>query len=165
MNPARLESLRATADPNSLAARSLNVTTPPFSFNSRAVHAGELPAANAIATARGLARMYAATVGEIDGVRLLEPKTVDDACREVSSGGDEVLLVPNRFGSGFVIPSSFEPMLGPSSFGHPGAGGSLAFADPDSGIAFAYVMNCMQQHFSNDPRTTILKNAVRAAIG
>jgi CubicO group peptidase (beta-lactamase class C family) len=156
--------MKAMGDPSSISYRALNVTTPPFNFNSRAVHAGELPAGNAIATARALAKLYAATIGEIDGIRLLEPETVADATREQSSGPDEVLIVGTRFGSGFFLPSAFAPLFGPSSFGHAGAGGSLAFADPDNGLAFAYVMNQMQQNLSNDPRTATLIEAVRSAV-
>ena len=153
--------LRAMADPSSLAYRALNVTEPPFNFNSRAVHAGELPAGNAIATARSLAKLYAATIGEVDGARLLEPATVTAATTEQSAGRDEVLMVDNRFGSGFFLPSEFAPLMGPRSFGHAGAGGSLAFADPDTGVGFAYVMNQMQQNLSGDPRTASLIDAVR----
>ena len=158
----RLRQLRAMSDPSSLSSRALNVTSPPFNFNSRAVHAGELPAANAIATARALAKLYAAAIGEVDGVRLLDPATVADATREQSYGPDEVLIATTRFGSGFFLPSAFAPLMGPSSFGHAGAGGSLAFADPERGVAFAYIMNQMQQNLSDDPRTTTLIDAVRA---
>jgi CubicO group peptidase (beta-lactamase class C family) len=155
--------MRAMMDPTSLSYRALNPADPTFNFNSRAVHAGELPAANAIATARALAKLYAATIGEVDGVRLLDAATVADATREQSSGPDEVLMVDNRFGSGFFLPSAFAPLMGPRSFGHAGAGGSLAFADPDRGVAFAYVMNQMQQNLSGDPRTADLIDAVRVA--
>jgi CubicO group peptidase (beta-lactamase class C family) len=163
--PERIEMLKSMASPTSLAARALNVTDPPFNFNTRAVHAGELPAANGIATARSLAKLYAATVGEVDGVRLLEPATVAEATREQSDGQDEVLVVDTRFGSGFFLPSTFAPLMGPRSFGHAGAGGSLAFADPDRGVGFGYVMNKMQQYLSGDPRTTHLIAAVEDATG
>ena len=156
--------LRTMRDPSSLAFRSQNVTTPPFNFNSPQVHAGLLPAGNAIATARSLARLYAATIGEVDGVRLLDQATVADGTKEQSSGPDEVLLVKTRFGTGFCLSSSFTPMLGPHSFGHSGSGGSLTFADPELGIAFAYVMNQMRQTFSEDPRTRSLIDAVRAVV-
>jgi CubicO group peptidase (beta-lactamase class C family) len=161
--PERLEMLEAMASPTSLAMRALNVTDPPFNFNSRAVHAGELPAANAIATARALAKLYAATIGEIDGIRLLEPATVEDATREQANGPDQVLLQDTRFGSGFFLPSPFSPLMGPRSFGHAGAGGSLAFADPERRVGFAYVMNKMQQNLSGDPRTADLIAAAKRA--
>jgi CubicO group peptidase (beta-lactamase class C family) len=73
-------------------------------------------------------------------------------------------MVEDRFGSGFMLSSGFTPMLGPSSFGHSGAGGSLAFADPESGVAFAYVMNQMQENLSGDPRTITLIDAVRRSL-
>jgi CubicO group peptidase (beta-lactamase class C family) len=161
--PERLEMLKAMASPASLAMRALNVTDPPFNFNSRGVHAGELPAANAIGTARALARLYAAAIGEIDGIRLLDPATVEDATREQANGPDQVILQDTRFGSGFFLPSPFTPLMGRRSFGHPGAGGSLAFADPDRGIGFAYVMNRMQQNLSGDPRAADLVAAARRA--
>ncbi|HET9078884.1 MAG TPA: serine hydrolase domain-containing protein [Acidimicrobiales bacterium] len=162
--PERVEQLRAMASPASLTSRALNPTDPPFNFNQRAVHAAELPAANGIATARALAKLYATTVGEVDGVRLLRPDTVAAATVERSAGPDAVLLLDNRFGAGFFLPSPFSPLLGPRSFGHSGAGGSLAFADPDAGIGFAYVMNQMQQNLAADPRPAALIDAVRRCL-
>jgi CubicO group peptidase (beta-lactamase class C family) len=164
MPPEQLARLEAMADPDSLAQRALNPTDPPFSFNSRNVHAAELPAANGIATARALAKLYAATLGEIDGVRLLSDASVAAARVEQSAGPDAVLGVDSRFGTGFFLDSPFCPMYGPSSFGHAGAGGSLAFADPDSGVAFAYVMNQMQQALAGDPRADALVSAVRSSV-
>jgi CubicO group peptidase (beta-lactamase class C family) len=161
--PERLEALRAMADPTSLAMRALYPTDPGFKFNSREVHAAELPAANAIGTARALAKLYAATIGEVDGVRLLDPATVEDATREQANGLDQVIRQDTRFGSGFFLPSPFSPLMGPRSFGHAGAGGSLAFADPERGVGFAYVMNQMQQNLSGDPRTTDLIAAAKRA--
>ena len=73
-------------------------------------------------------------------------------------------MVDSRFGSGFLLPSDFSPMMGPRSFGHSGAGGSLAFADPDTGVAFAYVMNQMQQNLAGDPRTVSLVRAIAEAV-
>lgn len=154
----------AFLDPNSLSNRALFVTKPPFSFNQPEVHAAEVPAANGICTARSLARFYAGLIGEVDGTRILEPDTVRGATAEQSNGPDRVLMAPTRFGSGFMLNSAFSPMLGPASFGHPGAGGSLGFADPDSGVAFGYVMNKMQQNLSGDPRTLTLIEAVKAAL-
>ena len=155
----------AATDPEGILQRALTVTRPTaLDFNSRAVHAAEIPAANGITTARSLARMYAATVGEVDGVRLLEEATVADATAERSNGPDKVLMVPTRFGSGFFIPSMFSPLLGPNSFGHAGAGGSLGMADHVRQIGFGYVMNKMQQNLSGDPRTLSLVAAVNACV-
>ena len=161
---AELDRLMAMADPGSLLMRALNPTDPPFSFNSSELWAAELPGANGIGTARSLARLYAATIGEVDGVRLLGPGTRADATVEQSNGPDAVLGLATRFGSGFFLPSAFSPLMGPRSFGHAGAGGSLACADPDTGVAFAYVMNQMQQSISGDPRPAALVSAVRQAI-
>jgi CubicO group peptidase (beta-lactamase class C family) len=158
------EMITAFLDPNSLTQRALNITTPPLNFNSREVHAAEIPAANGIGSARALARLYAATVGEVDGIRLLTPDTVAEATREQSNGPDKVLFLETRFGSGFFLSSSFSPLFGPNSFGHAGAGGSLAFADPDAKIGFGYVMNKMQQNLAGDPRTVALIDAVRASL-
>ncbi len=164
MPDGQAERLRAMAAPDSLTMRALNPTRPPFSFNSRAVHAGELPAANAIATARSLAKLYAATIGEVHGQRILSPGTVAAATVVQSDGPDDVLLVPTRFGSGFMLASPTSPLLGESSFGHSGAGGSLAFADPDAEVGFAYVMNQMQQNLAGDPRPAALIDALRTCL-
>jgi len=97
-------------------------------------------------------------------VRILSPETVAAATVEQSNGKDRVLIVPTRFGLGYFLPSSFSPMAGPASFGHAGAGGSLGFADPETGVAFGYVMNKMQQNLAADPRTLTLIEAVKASI-
>jgi CubicO group peptidase (beta-lactamase class C family) len=156
--------IRAFTDPNSITQRALNVAKPALDFNSRMVHAAEIPAANGISTARSLAKVYAACVGEVDGFRILEPKQVDDALVEQSNGPDEVLMVPTRFGSGFFLNGQFAPLFSDRSFGHAGAGGSLGFADADAQIGFGYVMNKMQQNLSADPRTLTLIQSLRDSI-
>jgi len=135
-----------------------------LAWNLPEVRASEIPAANGITNARSLAKLYAACVGEVDGVRLLDEETVASATRERSVGRDRVLVVPTRFGLGFMLPSSFSPLLGPHSFGHPGAGGSLGFGDPDQGVGFGYVMSKMNAGLSNDPRTRGLIDALRGCL-
>jgi len=162
--PEQLERLRAFADAGSLLMRALNPTDPPFSFNYPGLHAAELPGANGIGTARALARLYAATIGEVDGIRILDDATVRGATVEQSSGRDAVLGLDTRFGSGFFLPSPFSPLMSPASFGHAGAGGSLALADPERGVGFAYVMNQMQQGIAGDPRPAALVRALTGAI-
>ncbi|MFI2204734.1 serine hydrolase domain-containing protein [Streptomyces sp. NPDC020192] len=154
----------AWCDPNSLSNRAFAVTNPPeIDFNSPEVQAAELPASNGIGTARGLARMYAALIGEVDGIRLFTPETLGSATKEQASGADQVMVVPSRFSSGFMLPTETTPMTGPNSFGHTGRGGSLGFADPKHGIAFGYVMN----HIIGGPddmRAASLAEAVRQSL-
>ncbi|WP_055525262.1 serine hydrolase domain-containing protein [Streptomyces graminilatus] len=163
--PEQLRDLVAAwRDPNSLSNRAFSVTDPAeIDFNSTEVQAAELPSSNGIGTARGLARMYAALISEVDGIRLLTPETLASATKEQASGTDQVMMVPSRFSSGFMLPTETNPMIGPKSFGHTGRGGSLAFADPEHGIAFGYVMN----HIIGGPddvRATLLAEAVRVAL-
>jgi len=119
-------------------------------INTREAHAAQLPFGNGIANARALAKMYAACIGEIDGVRLLTRETMERARESQNEGlGPPSALKPlvgpgpQRFGLGFELPRPIEPMLGEGSFGHGGAGGRMAFAHPESGTAVAYVCNSM----------------------
>ena len=99
----------------------------------------EIPAANLVGNARSLARFYAALIGEVDGVRLLSEESVRDASQVQSSGAPFVGLDEgNRWGTGYMISSVRRAMLGEGSFGHDGAGGQLAFANPGLGASFAY---------------------------
>lgn len=129
-------------------------------WNTRPLRAAEMPSSNGIATAPGLAKLYAACIGDVDGVRILDSDTVARASRVESEGEDVILGIPTRFGLGFSLPPMLSPAVGPAAFGHPGAGGSLAFADPDSGVAFAYVMNQMQLGLTGDRRTETLVAAL-----
>ena len=119
--------------------------------NSRARHAAELPAAGGIASARGLARLYAplALDGSVDGIRIVSAARVP-AMRAVraASDCDAILQIPTtftlgyskswgarRFGQGeFVV-------VGENAFGTPGLGGSIGFADSDAQMSFGYIMN------------------------
>jgi CubicO group peptidase (beta-lactamase class C family) len=134
--------------------------------NTRAWRAAEIPSANGHATARGVARIYSALAcgGAVDGIRLLRPETIEHAVAEASSGPDFVLGRPSRFGLGFQLTQPERP-LGPSprSFGHFGAGGSLGFADPAAGLAFAYTMNRPGPRWQN-PRNRALIDAVYASM-
>jgi CubicO group peptidase (beta-lactamase class C family) len=133
-------------------------------WNTRPLHAAELPSSNGIGNARGLARLYASCIGEVDGLRTLDAETVARATEERASGKDEVLLVEESYGFGFMLGRAFGAANPPDAFGHAGAGGSLAFADPDSGIAFAYVMNDLRFDPSGDPRSEELVRAVYRVV-
>jgi CubicO group peptidase (beta-lactamase class C family) len=123
-----------------------------------------MPSSNGVGSARGLARFYAALVGEVDGMRLLQPATVDAACEVQASGADRVILFPSCFGTGFALPPMM-PGTGPRSFGHPGAGGSLGFADREAHLGFGYVSTRMKFDPAGDARTQALLAAVCRAVG
>ncbi|AJT66565.2 serine hydrolase domain-containing protein [Streptomyces chattanoogensis] len=147
----------AYADPSSLTRRAFGAIAPSADENAAEYRAAELPASGGIATARALARCYAALIGPVDGhPRLFAPATLTLARTEESAGLDRTLLVHTRFGLGFMLHGPASPLLGPGSFGHPGRGGALAFADPESGFAFGYVTNGMQQNVTADPRAQAL---------
>jgi len=155
----------AYADPESLTRRAFGAITPHPDENDPVYRAAALPASNGIATADGLARIYASLIGEVDGgVRLFTPETADLARREQSAGPDRVLVVNTRFGLGYMLHGGASPLLSPGSFGHPGRGGALGFADPESGIAFGYVTNGFRKSVTADPRAQALVRAVRTAL-
>ncbi|MFT7597836.1 MAG: CubicO group peptidase (beta-lactamase class C family) [Acidimicrobiales bacterium] len=133
-------------------------------FNTREVHATEMPGANGITNARSLARLYAATIGEVDAVRLTSDATVDAMRAEQVHGDDQCLVLPTRFGHGFMLKADFLPFLSDNSFGHYGAGGSLGFADTEAGVGFGYVMNQMGGGIAGDPRAVALIEATRACL-
>ena len=104
-----------------------------------------LPSMGGIGTARALAKFYQATLGfqeeEILSARVRDWFTQSQVC-----GHDQVLQQVTHFGMGCMINQGFEPApfgASPRAYGHPGAGGSVAYADPDRGISFAYTMNQM----------------------
>ena len=135
-------------------------------WNTRALHAAELPSSNGIGDARALARMYAACVGDVDGRRILQPSTIEAATVEQACGKDKVLMVDSCFGLGFMLGRSFGAANSPSAFGHAGAGGSLAFADPDARLGFGYVMNELRfDATEGDPRSEELVRAVYQCLG
>jgi CubicO group peptidase (beta-lactamase class C family) len=153
------------ADPQSLAHRSFaNPAIPPGAYNELRFRTAEVPAGNGIGTARGLSRIYAAAIGPLDGVRLLEAETLKNATRTQAHGEDLVMGYETHFGTGFQLPFPFRPMAGPGSFGHYGMGGAVAFAHPERGFSFAYVMNQMLPSARVDPRPNALVQALLNCI-
>jgi CubicO group peptidase (beta-lactamase class C family) len=157
-------------DPESVAAKAF--MNPPGSMrpgvvNTRAWRAAEIPAANGHGTAGSLARLYGALArgGELDGVRVMSKEQVAQCSIEQSNGPDALLILNTRFSLGFMM-SQPGASLGPNpkSFGHPGAGGSLGYADPEAKIGFGYTMNKMQTSLLIDPRATALIEAVYESL-
>ncbi|MGW0499312.1 serine hydrolase domain-containing protein [Streptomyces sp. NPDC003007] len=155
----------AYEDPASLTRRAFAAISPFPDQNDPAHRASALPATNAMATADGLARFYATLIGDTAGAaRLFTPETVEAARAEESAGPDRVLVVGTRFGLGYMLHGSASPFLTPGSFGHPGRGGALGFADPETGIAFGYVTNGFRKTVTADPRAQGLVRAVRRVL-
>jgi CubicO group peptidase (beta-lactamase class C family) len=129
----------------------------------------EFPAGGAIGSARDIARAYAAFVAEPPELGLA-PATLDELIRipprPLHGWHDEVLKVDTAFSLGFARPlGEFRFGTSARAFGHPGAGGSFAFADPDRGVAFAYVMNRLGFHLNDDPREKALRDALYRCLG
>jgi len=144
------------------ARRAGAVTTPLLDGNDPAVQAAEVPSSNGMCTARALARFYAALIGEIAGVRVLDPTTLAAAVLPQADGPDLIRGGRTRFGSGFELPVGGASMLGTGSFGHGGRGGSIGCAHPGAGLAVGYVMNRLGS--SGDRRFANIVHALRTSL-
>jgi CubicO group peptidase (beta-lactamase class C family) len=166
----RLATLAATATaPNSLPGIAFNRHRPqgPLVWelpNFEAVRSQGPTSFGGVASARGLARMYAAAIGSLDGAApLLEPDTVAEFAQIQSIGHDVVLRDHKAFTVGFHATSEYYPPLGQGSFGHSGAGGQQAFADPRNDIAYGYTRRRTPFPAAAAPENARLINALYAA--
>lgn len=139
---------------------------------SREWRAAEVPSVNGHTDARSLAKLYGAlALGGVDPAsnhRVLSADSITRCHTERSVGLDEVLGVSTRFSLGFMLPQDTPDTKmgrGASSFGHPGAGGSVGFADPEARLGFGYVMNRMGTNIMLDPRAVAMIDAVYACLG
>jgi CubicO group peptidase (beta-lactamase class C family) len=133
-------------------------------WNTRELRAVELPSSNGVGNARAVARLYTHLISDgVDGRRIFSDDTVAHATKVRARGTDAVTLVDTAFGIGFMLPPALPTPVGPRSFGHGGAGGSMSFADPDAGIAFAYAMNKMRFDM-DDGRAESLARAVYRSL-
>ena len=142
------------------------------SMNTPEARTASFGAFGGIGTARGLAKFYAllASGGVWEGRRFFEPPTLDWMTTTLTQGPDRVLHSETAFAAGFMrdpvdahgrkTRTHFGPSL--RAFGHPGAGGSHAFADPDTGLSFAYVMNQMEPGVFPGPKCLRLLAALSA---
>jgi CubicO group peptidase (beta-lactamase class C family) len=165
--PPELMAAFADAPPGELPLVALAFINPAGNgdHNSPDHRRAEIPAINAHATAAGLARIYGALArgGEQDGVRVLGADAIERARSEQARATDPLLGIPLHMGLGFWLSHGEAPgfAFGPNegAFGHPGAGGSLGFADPSARVGFGYVTNRMGQSIAVDERAQALIDA------
>ena len=156
---------KAVADPRSLTVRAFSVGGfRDTLFNDPRYRTAELPWGNGIGDARSLARLYAACVGEVDGVRVLSDATIKDATREQGFRRDAVLIYPTRWSSGFMLPTEMAPWLSDTSFGFTGAGGHVGFGDIEARVGFAYTMTKMFGNLTGDPRPAAVLDALKNCL-
>ena len=141
-------------------------------FNTMPFRAACLPSGNGHFTARALAKMYAALAGDgsIDGVRLMSPERQKHMQRLMTNDVDRVLMVPISKGIGFFLGGEANGIHGPqgprpTAFGHAGAGGSMAFADPEAGLAVGLTINKMQYPLPGTGTTLEICDAIRRELG
>ena len=139
----------------------------PEVFNSPSVRRAVIPAGGGIANARALARHYAALISDgVDGVRLLPPERVQVATALQVEGLDIILGVQARKGLGYFLGRPTSPMgERVTAFGHSGHGGSIGFADPDSGFTFALMKNRLVFPPPGEGTANKVADAARAALG
>jgi CubicO group peptidase (beta-lactamase class C family) len=125
-----------------------------------------------IGSASALAKFYSvlANGGELNGQTFFSQETMARMTTTLSDGIDRVFQIPTAFSAGFMRDSrgaAVRMMFGPfaKSFGHPGAGGSHAFADSENKIAFAYVMNQMEQSLLPTEKSLRLVDAIYGKDG
>ena len=146
-------------------------------FDTRAAHAAQIGGAGGLANGRGLAGLYAplACGGTLNGVEYVSPDVLARmGAVSSASSRDVTLLAPMRFSLGFFkamdnrrsAPGTQDSMFLPeAAFGHPGFGGSIGFADPESGVSFGYNMNRMGQGILLNERGQSLIDAVYQSLG
>lgn len=133
-------------------------------WNSAEYRSAGLAAVGGFATARGMARFYAALLDEVDGVRVLKPETVELGRRELRRGIEPFWGSEVAYGAGFELQTPAGNLGAPADvFGHAGAGGSRHGAWPSRGISFSYVMNEVRVAGAPDERPLDLMAALAAA--
>jgi CubicO group peptidase (beta-lactamase class C family) len=152
---------KAFGDPTSLTRRALSEpggTLTPSVMNTPAMRSASLPSLGAIATADSLARFYGMLAG--DGHGFFASETLSSMRNTLAKGPDRVLIDKTSFSAGFMT-NEFG-VYGPSHsvFGHPGAGGSIALADPENGFGFAFIPSAMHPGALPGPRSRKLLAAL-----
>ncbi|HZS17518.1 MAG TPA: serine hydrolase domain-containing protein [Candidatus Udaeobacter sp.] len=139
-------------------------------MNAVAVRAKALVSFGGIGSASALAKFYSmlANGGKLEGQTFFSEETIAWMTTPLTDGVDRVFQIPTAFSTGFMKDSrnTARRLFGPSAsaFGHPGAGGANAFADPENRLAFAYVMNQMEQSVLPNEKSLRLVDAIYHAF-
>ncbi|WP_086825536.1 serine hydrolase [Allokutzneria sp. NRRL B-24872] len=142
--------VHALLTPDTLTRRAYSLDFGARVGNERRLRAGEVLSVGGVASAKGLAGLYAAFLER------LSPSTLDVIARPHASGHDLILLQDNAYGLGFQVEGG--------TFGHDGLGGSLAFADPTAELSFAFITNHMPVRGFADECTGPLVEALRGCL-
>jgi len=135
-------------------------------MNAPAMRAKPIVSFGGIGSAAALAKFYSvlANCGKLGNHTFFSEQTIAWMTTTLADGLDRVFQIPTAFSAGFMKDAQDTPrrIFGPSSnaFGHPGAGGSHAFADPDNRVAFAYVMDQMEQSLLPNEKSLRLVDAI-----
>jgi CubicO group peptidase (beta-lactamase class C family) len=138
--------------------------TPTAEFGNRKdILMADIPAGGKM-SARAIARMYAALLGEVDGVRLIPPERLREVAAAAFSGGDQIMGFPSTWALGYSIGRlGADPQESSTTFGYGGVGGSYAYADTATGIAFALTKNRLTPDFGIAERVS--KIVIEAVSG
>jgi hypothetical protein len=154
-------------NPRSRVVRALKGSDLPHDAQRVYARNFEVPSGGGVGTATAIAHAYSvfATGGRELGLR---QETLDllaaPAIPPTRGFRDECLKGEVQFSLGFMKPSPGWPFGSASSFGSPGSGGSLGFADPSVGVGYAYVTSQMGVRVTGDPRDVALRDSLYAAI-
>jgi CubicO group peptidase (beta-lactamase class C family) len=135
-------------------------------MNTPAVRAQPIVSFGGIGSASSLAKFYSvlANGGKLDGHSFFSEETITWTTTTQADGMDRVFQIPTAFSGGFMKDprNTVRRVFGtsPNAFGHPGAGGSHAFADPENRISLAYVMNQMEQSLLPNEKSLRLVDAI-----
>ena len=148
-----------------------------LNVNSREGRAAEIGAGNGITNARGLAGLYAplANGGALNGKEIVSGETLARMSRvAVATHEDATLVIPSRFALGYMKSmdnrhlgglDGASCLLSDAAFGHVGAGGSIGFACPETGMSFGYTMNQMGMGLLLNDRGQSLVDEAYKALG
>lgn len=141
--------------------------------NTPAHHAAGIPGGGGYGTARGMAAFYQALAqgGTLGGTRLFSPRMIEFVTRNLTGDRiDDYMGIPMHRGLGphsrgeTPVARGLGTIAHPRSFGHGGVGSSYCWADPTSGVSFAFFSNCRQTEAFHNQRMDVLSSLAHAAI-